>query len=134
MPSDPLARHAYDRDRLRVVFGMAAVTVAAWAYLWRDLRAMNGGDMSSMWMPPGGGGSWAAHDFVSAFIMWAIMMIAMMTPAAAPMALLYTSVNRARKQRGQAHVATVYFVGSYLAAWILFSAVLTLMQWPLHAH
>ena len=59
----------------------------AWAYviyLWAQMPAMdmNAGD-SIMQMHP-----WMPVDFVFMFFMWAIMMVGMMVPSAAPMMFL----------------------------------------------
>ena len=41
---------------------------------------------------------WSAADFALTFAMWAVMMVGMMVPSAAPMSLLFAAV--ARKARG----------------------------------
>ncbi len=43
------------------------------------------------------------------FIMWWVMMIAMMLPSATPMVLLFAAMNRKQKQKGNRYVATAHF-------------------------
>jgi predicted metal-binding membrane protein len=128
------SRSRYARDRLLIVFGIAAVSLAAWGYTLVDAYAMRRGDMESMWMPPTGGGTWSAADFLSVFWMWAVMMVAMMTPTATPVAMVFAAVNRQRQSRAQVFVPTTFFIAGYLIAWILFSALLTVLQWPMHVY
>jgi len=52
------------------------------------------------WMPPMGN-MWVFSDFFLLFMMWAVMMIAMMTPSILPMLLLYTTLNARKKMQGQ---------------------------------
>ena len=48
------------------------------------------------------------------FLMWWIMMLAMMLPSASPMILLFAAVNRKQRQRGGPYAATSAFAGGYL--------------------
>jgi len=38
--------------------------------------------------------TWGFTDFALTFVMWAVMMVAMMTPSAAPMILMFAGVNQ----------------------------------------
>jgi predicted metal-binding membrane protein len=58
-------------------------------------------DMSGFLMIPAGMelmmpayAPWTAMEFAFVFVMWAVMMIGMMTPSAAPMILIYARVGR----------------------------------------
>jgi predicted metal-binding membrane protein len=104
------------RDRL-LVAGALAVTVAlAWAYvLWlaADMD-MGGMDMTGFRMIPAGIGimlpanePWRAIEFAYVFVMWAVMMVGMMAPSAAPMILMYARVGRQGRIGGKPLVATV---------------------------
>ena len=68
---------------LPAVIGLIGITVLAWLYLVWMAHAMPGmGGMAEMAMPmieP-----WSAADWLAMFLMWAIMMVAMMLPSAAP--------------------------------------------------
>lgn len=65
------------------------------------------------------------------FIMWWVMMTAMMLPSATPMILLHARIYRSDKTRaGEARLpATAAFTVGYLLAWGLFSALAALLQW-----
>jgi predicted metal-binding membrane protein len=63
------------------------------------------------------------------FVMWWVMMIAMMLPSASPMILLFARVNRAQKAKGTSFVPTSIFAVGYLVAWGVFSALAASAQW-----
>src|ERR671914_2128797 len=119
------------RDRLIVLAGLAGVTALAWLYLVLMVAGM---DMSmemgeAMAMPqirP-----WSATDFLLMFLMWAIMMVGMMVPSAAPMILLYARVCRTQRDKGRPFAPTGAFVAGYVAVWSAFSLIATVLQWAL---
>ena len=84
------------RDRAVVVVGVAGVTALAWAYM--VYLAQSSGDMGSG-MAMAQLQSWSAADFGFMFLMWWVMMIGMMVPTAAPMILLFATVNRRRREQ-----------------------------------
>jgi predicted metal-binding membrane protein len=128
------------RDR-RVIGGALAILVAlAWAYvLWlADDMDMGGMDMTGYRMIPAGIGlmlpasePWRAIEFAYVFLMWAVMMVGMMAPSAAPMILMYARVGRQGRIAGKPHAATGWFAAGYILAWIGFSLAATLVQWVL---
>jgi predicted metal-binding membrane protein len=69
---------------------------------------------------------WAASYLLATFSMWALMMVAMMLPSAAPMVLLHARIDRG-SQRERAF-ASLLFMSCYVLVWILFSAIATLLQ------
>jgi predicted metal-binding membrane protein len=75
--------------------------------------------------------SWTMVDFALLFLMWLIMMIAMMTPAVAPLILIFAMVNRQRKQQNRPFVNTAYLVTGYFLVWVAFSLAATSLQWLL---
>ncbi len=62
------------------------------------------------------------------FLMWVVMMAAMMLPSAAPTVLLYGTLVRKHAVRGTALPAVWVFVGGYLLAWAGFSLGASLLQ------
>jgi predicted metal-binding membrane protein len=60
--------------------------------------------------------------------MWWVMMIAMMTPSAAPFVLLYGLVMRRHSATGKAYVPTAILLGGYLAVWLVFSLCAATLQ------
>jgi predicted metal-binding membrane protein len=99
---------------------------------------MGGMDMSGFRMIPAGMGlmmpatsSWTLIELAFVFLMWAVMMIGMMTPSVAPMLLIYTRVGRQAAQQGRPLAASAYFAAGYLLTWIGFAVLATLAQWAL---
>ncbi len=72
--------------------------------------------------------SWSADYFVMMFLMWAIMMVGMMVPSAAPMILVYAGMVR-KRQNASPYLSTGSFVGGYLFVWTAFSLAATVLQW-----
>jgi len=119
------------RDRLMVVVGVAGVAALAWAYVayraW-DMRQTDVGmDMAMPQLEP-----WGAGDFLLTFVMWAVMMAAMMVPSATPMILTFATINRRRREQEHPFVPTGVFLLGYLVVWGGFAALSTLGQWGLH--
>jgi predicted metal-binding membrane protein len=75
--------------------------------------------------------SWNIADFGFVFIMWAVMMVGMMTPSVAPMVLLYATVGRKAAANGRPLAPTGWFLAGYLSAWVAFSLAATTAQWVL---
>jgi len=50
---------------------------------------------------------------------WAVMMVAMMFPAAAPMILMFGAVYASKRRQEQPYVPTWIFVSAYLLVWVL---------------
>ncbi len=75
-----------------------------------------------------GGDIWSLSNYLTMFIMWAIMMVAMMVPSALPMILLYSgSVRKAKRDGGTLAPLSVFVLG-YILIWTLFSALAALLQ------
>jgi predicted metal-binding membrane protein len=76
---------------------------------------------------------WPGLEAVFTLVMWITMMIAMMTPSALPMLLVFERVARSRRAGLSPSWATASFLFGYLALWTLFSVVATTAQAALHA-
>lgn len=63
------------------------------------------------------------------FLMWWIMMVAMMLPSASPMILLFAHVQRKEKDKGAPFVSTGVFAAGYLVMWGVFSVIAAGAQW-----
>jgi predicted metal-binding membrane protein len=120
---DAVLRH----DRAIVVAGLAAVIALSWVWLLMgaglhmDEMDMGGGQI--MMMAP----AWTPGYAATIFLMWIIMMAAMMLPSAAPAILLVEALTR---QRGERHVivSSWQFALGYLASWGAFSLLATGLQ------
>lgn len=132
--SDFALTHTLRRDSVVVAAALAVITALAWAYVLRLAADMDMDDMDmtpaemALMMQPAYT-PWALADFGFMFAMWAVMMIGMMTPTAAPMVLLYTRVAAKAAQSGKPFAAAGWFLGGYLLAWTLFSFAATVAQW-----
>ena len=95
--SNSTVSRLFPRDRWVVGSCVALIAVLAWIWLWREWQAM-GPDQSmpGMEMPSAAmaSPSDSAAYLTSAFVMWFLMMVAMMLPSAAPMILLYSALAR----------------------------------------
>lgn len=121
------------RDRLVVLSGLALITALAWAYLIylaRDMQHMDMGMDMDMAMPQMA--AWGTVEYLLLFVMWSVMMAAMMAPSAAPMILMFAGVNRKRREQERPYVPTAVFLAGYLTVWTAFSALATLLQGALH--
>jgi predicted metal-binding membrane protein len=74
---------------------------------------------------------WTTKYFIAMLLMWVIMMIGMMVPTAAPMALIYAAIARKAASQGTVLAPTATFVSGYIVMWTLFSLFATLAQWGL---
>ena len=72
---------------------------------------------------------WTATYAGLVFLMWWIMMIAMMLPSVASTVLLYSSLIRRGDQATNAPKLAFFFLAGYLAVWGLFSLLATFVQW-----
>jgi len=125
------------RDRVIVCAALAVLVAAASLYLVhlsREMSAMVTTDMPGMpGMAMGSMYEWSWVEVGALGIMWAVMMIAMMTPAAAPMILTFAAVHRRRAAERRPAVPSAVFVLGYFVVWTAFSAVAALGQSGLHA-
>lgn len=104
------------RDRLIFLAGAAGISAVAWLYLARMTR----------------GHLHAPASFEIAFLMWTIMMIAMMLPSALPFVWAFGGEHRRRRQHNLPYVSAAVFLAGYLALWTGFSALAAALQQTLH--
>ena len=93
---------------------------------------MGMGDGMGMGMAMADMRSWSAADFGLMFVMWAVMMVAMMAPSAAPMLLMFAALNRRRRDQDAPYVPTGIFLAGYVIVWTVFAAAATGGNWGLH--
>ncbi len=106
--------------------GIAALTALGWAWIVPMARDMYGPMTGpSAWMMTT---SWDAPRLVLLWLMWAVMMAAMMLPSAFPLLMLYDTAQR--KRAGDRGVAPrVYALAAgYLLVWAGFSVGATVLQ------
>jgi predicted metal-binding membrane protein len=129
----PEPRSRLTPETLITAGGLLLAAALAW---WWLASGAGMGDMSmdatSMDMPgmAMGSNAWTPAYAFSVFLMWAVMMVAMMLPSALPMILLYARVAGQRESAGGLP-PTFVFVGAYVAVWTVFSALAAGAQWAL---
>jgi predicted metal-binding membrane protein len=104
----------------------AAVTAAAWTWvtlLARDTYGHMQGPAAWMMTVV-----WDWPHLVLLWLMWAVMMTAMMLPTAAPLILLYGTAARRSGDRASSATRVYALAGGYLLVWTLFSVVATALQ------
>ena len=144
-PRTPLGR-----ARLTLLVGLIILTAGAWlltihqaqtmdmpmgvvprdASVASDPTTVNDGmggmamdDAADMAATGMAGTGWSLAGLVAFVVAWAVMMAAMMFPAAAPMVLLFRTVATQRQARGDAFVPTWIFVAGYLLVWTAVGAI-----------
>jgi len=106
------------RDRAIILASLIGISLLAWSYLATMTLGM--ADMPGMPMPS------VAQQYTLAALMWAVMMVGMMLPSAAPMILLYTMVQR--KQGRRPVLMSGVFGAGYLLVWGGFAIVAAGLQ------
>ena len=110
-----------------LIVGFCLASAAGFAWLWLAMGPMAGAGMDMAAMAGIETPVWSALYLLPAFVMWVLMMVAMMLPSAAPMILLHARVLRqSRPERWRSE--TALFVLAYLAVWSLFSAAAAIAQ------
>lgn len=137
----PLIEALLGPETLVVSLALALITILGWWYVVQLAAGMNmaGMDMRGFRMISTGvrmvmapdAVPWSARELLLTFAMWAVMMVGMMTPSAAPLILLYARVGRQAARDGKSFAATGWFAAGYLLAWVAFALVATLAQWAL---
>src|SRR5487761_1107021 len=122
---------ALRHDRVLVLAGLAGVVMIAWLYLLlgagfgtqaMETRAGQAMTMVADWTP-------AYATLI--FVMWAVMMAAMMLPGAAPTILLVSALAGKRPAAGSGAPSAAMFALGYISVWAGFSLAATLLQWAL---
>ena len=121
------------RERAIIAAGLAALVLLSWFYLWQGAgMGMSALDMTSLSLFPHlqedmMGEMDPAWPVVAA--MWWVMMVAMMTPSAAPLVLLYGRVLRHHAAAdANAGIPSLFVAAGYLSVWLVFSLVAASLQ------
>jgi predicted metal-binding membrane protein len=116
-----IAEAVLRRDRAVLLSGLAVLTLLCWFSFFAAPMP------HAMHMRV-----WTLGDFAVVFVMWTVMMVAMMAPSASPMVLTFGAMNRRRRNGGKPYVSATVFFAGYLAIWTGFSALAAVAQWELH--
>ena len=108
-----------------VTFNLLILTsLAGWVFLaWAALDMTN--PLAMLMMPMSS--LWSAANIIAIFIMWSLMMMAMMLPSAAPMILTFAGLSNQNRMK----FSTISFTGAYLVIWIIFSIGAVIIHWLL---
>jgi predicted metal-binding membrane protein len=127
------ARAIPRRDQVLIVTCILLICAVAWAYLVH----LNGQASSGHTSPTAMAGMAMSTDTAGGvsgvlltFIMWAVMMVGMMGPSAAPTLLLFAASQARRGARGAPTLTLLFGVG-YLTIWLAFSVAATVAHWAL---
>ncbi|MBR7954031.1 DUF2182 domain-containing protein [Burkholderia cenocepacia] len=121
------------RERVVTLLGMAALVGLCWFYLWTGAgTGMSAREMTTVALFPhrlaDGMGS-MDPSLPTVIAMWWVMMIAMMTPGAAPLVMLYRRVLRQHGDGAAGSAFTsVALLAGYLTTWLAFSIGAALLQ------
>jgi len=150
----PVIERLLKRDRTITLAGLVVICAIAWTYLFAGAgmgmrpgtwllppaqpsaaasptAGMEMADMDMGVAAPSSPRAWSLGLATLTLAMWWTMMIAMMTPAAAPTILLYARVHRHAQGQAQAQRAlapTGAFAAGYLLVWLAFSLVAAGLQ------
>ncbi|NHL69057.1 DUF2182 domain-containing protein [Burkholderia ambifaria] len=121
------------RERVVTLLGLTALAGACWAYLWTGAgTGMSALDMTAVALFPhrlADDMGAMAPSLATVILMWWVMMIAMMTPGAAPLVLLYRRVLRHHDPAGaESAFTSTFLLAGYLASWFAFSVVAAGLQ------
>jgi predicted metal-binding membrane protein len=113
-------------SRLGVAAGIIVAIGLGWAWIVPMARDMYGPMTgASAWMMRS---TWDTPHLLLLWLMWAVMMAAMMLPSAVPLLMLYDGVLRRRGSSRQAAIQVYALGAGYLLVWTLFSLGATVLQ------
>jgi len=126
-----------DRQVLVALIGLLFVLAGLYTVFGFGMR-MTAIEMTVMQgmpsMPvPGTPEAWSSSYALLVFLMWWVMMMAMMLPSVSPTVLLNAALLRHGGRSDRVPAISVAFLGGYLLAWAAFSAVAAAVQWALEA-
>ncbi len=122
---------ALRHDQAVVLAGLASVVVIAWLYLLHG-AGIGMQTIENRRAPDDGHGAGLDPAYAALiFVMWAVMMAAMMLPSAAPTILLVSALARNGVASGSGAPSAAGFALGYISVWVGFSLAATLLQWAL---
>jgi predicted metal-binding membrane protein len=115
-----------ERERVVMVSVLVVIPLASWIWIGLMARDMYGTMRgASAWMMSS---VWDWPRILLLWVMWAVMMTAMMLPTATPLVLLYAAAAR-RHEDADGPARRIYALAAgYLLAWLLFSVLATSLQ------
>lgn len=105
-------------------FALVALSLLGWLIIIWSVANMSSPFVALM-MPIDAG--WQFDEIIAVWLMWAVMMGAMMLPSAIPMLVIYRRVSS--KKDPECPMAHQWFLAAYLVSWASFSAAAAGVQW-----
>jgi predicted metal-binding membrane protein len=103
--------------------GLSAVIGLSWLYLVRMNAGMDHVFMAMPAIVPG-----LPQQLIAAFVMWSVMMVAMMLPSALPAVTVFGNLASRRSAQTGAASPAILFAAGYVAAWTGYAAMATVAQ------
>jgi predicted metal-binding membrane protein len=129
------------RDRAIVGIALLILILLAWLYVGQLVTSIEVAGMDTTGTRMVSTGTrmvtisnlqpWSGAEFVFLFLMWAVIMVAMMLPSATPMVLRYAWIGRATAFDTNPIGPTGWFAAGYLLVWFGFAFAATNVQWAL---
>ena len=119
----------FRKSRVIVIVGIVILSVLAWGYM-----VYLGGDISADFTANHHTQNHHSTNFLFIFIMWSVMMVAMMVPSAAPTIIMFDTIIHKKYRNTYRFSPTIVFVAGYLAAWTVYSGFAAIAQlWLQHS-
>jgi predicted metal-binding membrane protein len=121
------------RDRTMVIAGLLGVTAMSSAYLVCSSGIVKTGMTMKVFdaVTVPHFSAWTLKECIVMGAIWALMMLGLMLPRAAPTILFYAFYVRKQREIGRAVPSPAFFVCGCLVAWIAFCFAATAAQWEL---
>ncbi|MCV2868459.1 DUF2182 domain-containing protein [Defluviimonas sp. WL0002] len=139
MTSAGMAERLLRRDKAVLIAAIGVLFMLTGLYtaygIGMNMTALRMTAMRAMRDMPGASapGDWTAVYAILIFLMWWVMMIAMMLPSVSPTVLLYSALLRQGGSKDGIPQIAMVFLGGYLTVWAVFSAIAASTQWALEA-
>jgi predicted metal-binding membrane protein len=108
----------FNKSRALVIVGIVSLSMLAWGYMVY-LAWYSAADTSALPKPH----THHSTSLLFVFVMWSVMMVAMMLPTAAPTILMYETIAQKKTTSHNRVSLTVIFVAGYLFMWTAYSGL-----------
>ena len=126
------APSALSSERIVVAVSLLLLAALAWTYLWMQAQP-DATSTPMMAMPGMAEADTRPTALIVIFLMWSVMMVGMMLPSVLPTVLLYARLVQTNRAAGTALPSAWMFTAGYLALWLTFAVIATVLQALLEA-